>query len=114
MLYIFKSKASGDVIMLDTNGKEILNLLGKDPEERKGIFTIEQLPTAISVLKMAIQTDHSKPIDEVEGEEDNTDDQETEPKTKPSERIKLYQRAFPLLEMMERSLIKQVPVTWGV
>jgi len=40
--------------MFEENGKEILRLLGKNPDESKGIVTVEQLPGAIDALKSAI------------------------------------------------------------
>ncbi|MDW8337472.1 MAG: DUF1840 family protein, partial [Tepidimonas sp.] len=32
MLYRFKSKATGDVVMLEPNGRRVLEILGKDPD----------------------------------------------------------------------------------
>ena len=43
----FGSAASGDVMMFDENGKQLLRLLGKDPQAGRGIVTVEQLPGAI-------------------------------------------------------------------
>ena len=51
MLIIFKSPASGDVIMFEKNGKEMLSVLGKDPADAKGIVTVEQLPGAIAAVR---------------------------------------------------------------
>jgi len=31
MLYKFKSKATGDLIMLEPNGRQVLRLIGKEP-----------------------------------------------------------------------------------
>ena len=31
MLYKFKSKAAGDLIMLEPNGRRVLEIIGKDP-----------------------------------------------------------------------------------
>ena len=50
MLIVFKSPASGDVIMFEKNGKEMLGVLGKDPSDAKGIVTVEQLPGAIAAV----------------------------------------------------------------
>ena len=36
MLIIFKSAASGDVITLERNGKEMLTVLGRDREAHQG------------------------------------------------------------------------------
>ena len=48
MLYKFKSKATGDLILLEPQGRQFLSLIGKtiDP---KGIIEPEQMPEAISL-----------------------------------------------------------------
>ena len=46
--------------MFERNGKEILPLLGKDPEEARGIVTVEQLPAAIAALRTAIAADKAR------------------------------------------------------
>ena len=50
MLYRFKSKAAGDVVMLEPNGKQVLEILGKDPAH-PGIILPEQMPAAIQALR---------------------------------------------------------------
>jgi hypothetical protein len=104
MLTIFKSPACGDVIMFAQNGKEMLSVLGKYPEDAKGIVTLEQLPAAIAALKDAIETDKAKPVtQQVKSDGPLSDDD-----------VRFQARAIPLLEMLERSLKDKVPVTWGV
>ena len=104
MLTIFKSPACGDVIMFAQNGKEMLSVLGKHPEDAKGIVTLEQLPAAIAALKDAIETDKAKPVtQQVKSDGPLSDDD-----------VRFQARAVPLLEMLERSLKDKVPVTWGV
>ena len=106
MLIIFKSPASGDVIMFDKNGKEMLGVLGKDPQDAKGIVTVAQLPAAIAALKAAIEADKQQQkevADETEGEAKQT-----------AVGVSFFQRAVPLLELLVRSLKDEVPVTWGV
>jgi hypothetical protein len=106
MLIIFKSPASGDVIMFDKNGKEMLGVLGKDPQDAKGIVTVEQLPAAIAALKAAIEADKQRQKDAAD---------ETEGEAKPAAvGVSFFQRAVPLLELLVRSLKDEVPVTWGV
>lgn len=97
MLITLKSPASGDVIMLEASGKQILELLGKDSSATKGIITVEQLPGAIAALKHAVEADR---------------DTATEGNAEQS--IRLFQRAPPILELLERSLQDKTPVTWGV
>ena len=38
MLYKFKSKATGDLIMLQPNGKSVLEIIGKDAAAASGII----------------------------------------------------------------------------
>lgn len=106
MLVTFKSTASGDLFMFEKNGKELLTLLGKDPEAVHGVVTVNQLPAVITTLRAAIAADKARQaslaVDEKE-EESGVD-----------RKVCLFQRAVPLLEMLERSLAERQPVTWGV
>ncbi|CAG4882400.1 SSU ribosomal protein S5p (S2e) [Georgfuchsia toluolica] len=104
MLITFKSRASGDVIMLENNGEEMLSLFGKNPTDTKGIVTVEQLPGAISALKSATQADLATQREPANGDE----------QTETGNPVSLHQRTLPLLELLERSLKDNVPVTWGV
>ena len=107
MLIKFKSKASGDVIMLGENGKEMLRLLGKDADDSKGIFTADQLPAAVAALKQAIALDKARPgVSGIEKPMDTSSD--------ASDGVRLYQRALPVLELMERAMQEDAYVTWGV
>lgn len=106
MLIIFKSAASGDVITFEKNARQILEILGKDRNDGKGIVTVEQLPGAIAQLRQAIADDlatYMAPPDEVL--------QSTLPE---GECVRFHQRATPMLELLERSLAEKMPVTWGV
>lgn len=105
MLIIFKSAASGNMITLETNGKEMLDVLNKDPEAAQGIVTVEQLPDAIARVRQAIEDD----ITAQAGQPPGDDTEET-----PDGDISFHQRGLPLLELLERSLAEKAPVTWGV
>lgn len=107
MLIIFKSPASGDVIMFDKNGKEMLGVLGKDPQDPKGIITVEQLPAAIAALKAAIAEDKAN-------QKEAAEDPDNEAPPTMGTGVSFFQRAVPLLELLERSLKDKKPVTWGV
>lgn len=106
MLFTFKSATNADLIMHEKSGKEILALLGKSPEDARGIITIEQLPAAISTLHTAIAADKAR---------------QPEPESSLSESaagdeppVSLSQRAVPFVEMLERALKDSEPVVWGV
>ena len=45
MLYKFKSKATGDLIMLEPQGRQILSLIGKAPAP-KGILQVAEIGRA--------------------------------------------------------------------
>lgn len=106
MLIVFKSAASGDVILLGQDGKHLLSVLGKDPGDPKGILTVEQLPGAIAALKSASDLDKSTRAD--------GDDDQSEADAEHGGRVQLFQRNLPVIELLERSLNERVPFTWGV
>jgi hypothetical protein len=53
MLYTFKSKATANLIMLQANGKRMLEIIGKDPAAQ-GIVLPEQMPAALRALEAAL------------------------------------------------------------
>jgi len=102
MLITFKSKASGDVIMLGQNGKEMLGVLGKDADAGQGILTVAQLPGAIILLEQAMAADRARRW--APAETGRAADQG----------VRLSQRALPVLDLLQRSLKGDAAVTWGV
>ena len=98
MLYKFKSKAAGDLIMLEPNGRRVLQIIGKDPAP-KGIILAEEMPAAMAALESAIASE--------EAERKAAGD------TKPDS-ISLRQRATPLIDMMKRCEQAGKEITWGV
>jgi hypothetical protein len=99
MLYKFKSKASGDLIMLEANGRRVLEAIGKDAGP-KGIILPEQMPAAIAALEAAIALEESH-------------DQDA-PDTVPREGLGLRQRALPFIDMLQRNHKAGHEVVWGV
>ena len=53
MLYKFKSAATGDLIMLEPNGRRVLEIIGKDAGP-KGIILPEQMPAALAALAAVV------------------------------------------------------------
>ena len=49
MLYKFKSKVTGDLIMLEPDAKRMLKIMDRE-DQVKGIFLAEQIPQAIAAL----------------------------------------------------------------
>ena len=98
MLYKFKSKDAGDLIMLEPNGRRILEVIGKDAGP-KGIILPEQMLAAIKALQAAIALEES-------GDE--------EAGAVPGEGLGLRQRAMPFIDMLKRNHEAGHEVVWGV
>ena len=59
MLYKFKSKAAGDLILLEPQGKQFLQLIGKQVQA-KGIIEPEDMPAAVAALQAAIDAQEAE------------------------------------------------------
>lgn len=101
VIYKFKSKASGDVIMLGALGDRLLTLIGKEPAA-KGIIQLPDYPAAIAALQAAIT------------EEEREQAQANEEDTDAAPSLSLRQRAWPLIDMMQRCQAAEEPIVWGV
>ena len=99
MIYKFKSKASGDVIMLGPNGDQMLRILGREPTP-KGIIDVDQMAAAIDALREAVRQEAPP----------SQDDEEAE----GGKGVSLQQRLWPVIDLLERSLAAKEPVVWGV
>ena len=107
MLYKFKSKAAGDLIMLEPNGRRVLEIIGKDAGP-KGIILPEEMPGAMKALEAAIareEAEHKAMIDEAKARG------EVPPKF---DAISLRQRAVPFLDMLRRCSTAGKEIVWGV
>ena len=104
MLYKFKSKAAADVIMLEPNGRQILQIIGKNDADQliKGILLPEDMPAAIVALERAI-SQTSQPTEE---DEDGC--------TNAKDIITLRQRALPFIDMLHKCHVAGKEVVWGV
>lgn len=111
MVITFRSRATADVIMLGDNARQLLKLLGKDPDGKQGIVTVEQLPDAIVRLEQAIEADRER-ARAIERADPDRDEREDTP-TGMAAPVNLHQRGWPLLDLMQRSLAEKTPVTWG-
>ena len=108
MLVVFKSQAAGDVMMFGKNAKQMLKIVGKDPEAAQGVITVEQLPEAIARVKAAMDEDKRSRADRDSGEPEQVDASTGQPV------IHLAQRALPFLELLQYALQGEKPITWGV
>lgn len=107
MLYKFKSAAAGDLVMLQANGRQVLEIIGKEPSA-SGIILPEQMQVAITALQTAIE---QQEIDQKEVIAQALVRGDTPP-VFPA--IGLRKRAWPLMDMLQRCLREKAPITWGV
>ena len=99
MIYKFKSRASGDLIMLGPQGDQLLRLLGREPAVQ-GIIETAAMPAAMAALQAA-----------VDAEGQAGDSGADEPAAPP---VGLRQRLWPMIEMLRRCHAADEPVVWGV
>ena len=108
MLYRFKSRATGDLVMLEAAGRRVLELLGKDPSG-PGIITAAQMPEAVAALQDAVRAD------EAERERLARESQAREevlPEVADS--VTLRMRTAPFIEMLQHCMRENTEVVWGV
>lgn len=107
MLYCFKSKAAADVIMMADSAEAVLRLMGRDPSPQ-GILVSAELAGYIQKLEAGVADDEAqfqRAIDEAVAA------------GQPAPRrqgVTLRQRAWPLRDLMQRSLKEGADVVWGV
>ena len=107
MIYKFKSKAAGDVIMMGPSGDDVLRVIGKAPGTT-GIIEVAAMPAAIAAIEQAVAADEAARAQA--GKEAAADGT----KLGPRDGVTLRQRAWPLVEMMKRSIGEKADVVWGV
>jgi hypothetical protein len=105
MHYVFKSRADADLLMMQPVAEQLLRILGREPSPR-GILEAAAIPAAIDALQAAIAEEAAslKRTGAVEADEHDH----------PEQRVGLAQRAWPLLQMMKRSLAEKADIVWGV
>jgi len=107
MLVTFSSKAGADILMLAQHAKPLLTIIGKTDDKdllKRGVFMPEQLEKAIMRLEQAIAAEPRQNLE---------DDQDSNlPKDALTMPVGLRQRSFPLLDLLKRAQVQQVPVMW--
>jgi hypothetical protein len=111
MLYKFKSRNTGDIIMLQASGQQVLQIIGKAPDgnaAEKGIILPEQMPAAISALEAAaVQEDADRAAAMAEALANN------EP-VPHFAAVSLRQRVRPFIQMLQLCQKENDEVVWGV
>jgi hypothetical protein len=106
-LYRFKSRETGDLVMLQPAGQRVLEILGKDPSG-PGIILPEQMAAAVQALRDAVvqeEAEHKRLQEEAEANGEVLPEFEA---------VSLRLRCAPFIEMLQRCEQAQVEVVWGV
>lgn len=112
MLFKFKSKVAGDLIMLEPNGRRVLEIIGKD-SSMAGILLPAQIPAALSALASAIKEEGAAIEKAKRNLNANSSDADcAAPNT--SHVIPLRQRTLPFVELLKRCLKADAEIVWGV
>ena len=101
MAITFKTKACGDVTMLDANARHVLGIIGKEFGVR-GVITAAEARQAVALLRSAIAADAGAAPDE-----------DAEPEAARAY-VPLKTRVQPFVEMLERSGERGSDILWGV
>lgn len=110
MIYKFKSRETGDLIMLAPDAERILKLLGKGLKE-PGIITLAEIPRARTTLLAAAEAEKQQ-LAALKAEQELSEG--LEEGTQPHKAITLAQRLVPLLHMFDRCQAAEVDVIWTV
>ncbi len=110
MLYKFKSKVTGDLIMLEPNGRQVLTLIGKGDADAlvKGILQPADMPGAIAALEQAVAQDD-------DAQQQRQRDAQAAGAAQPrSDTVSLRQRVVPFIDMLRRCQKADKEIVWGV
>ncbi len=128
MIYKFKSKASGDILMMAPNGDALMRILGREPAAQ-GIIEPAAMAAAITAIELAVAADEaararSKTDARADAQTaaqaaalaaaqaDAEDNGEATPAR--GDGVGLRQRLWPMVDMLKRCAAANEPVVWGV
>jgi hypothetical protein len=97
MIYKFKCPATGDLLMLQPQGDEMLRLLGREPAAQ-GIIEPGAMPAALAALQAAMGAPRTTTANELDPD---------------APVVALRQRLWPMVEMLRRAQGAGKPVVWG-
>lgn len=95
MLVKFTSSSAGEIVMLPSVARHLLELMGKSWDER-GVITCEQIPEILARLQAAIDGEAAKKT----AATDDPDDADAAEQGGGAQ-VSLARRAFPLIELLQ-------------
>ena len=111
MLFKFKSKIEGDLIMLDLNARYVLQIIGKEAGPQ-GIIVAGEMAGAITALDKAIAAEETAiATTKKASAESATAVENTAPLADP---IPLRQRSLPFMKLLKACNSANTDIVWGV
>ncbi|MFP5462827.1 MAG: DUF1840 domain-containing protein [Gammaproteobacteria bacterium] len=113
MIYEFKCRATGTVVMTQKVAERILAIIGKEPGAQ-GIILPDRMPDAIRALEAAVEAEREaeRRAKESTAEAAREDDEEGEEKDRTPV-VSLGQRAWPFIQMLKDAAAAEREITWG-
>ncbi len=110
MIYEFKCRATGSVVMTQVVAEGLLEIISISPGT-KGIITVAKMPMAIEALESAVALEKGQIKAQANPESTTAKDSAGQD---PARAVTLAQRAFPFVEMIRAAHAAQKDITWGV
>lgn len=114
MIYEFKCRATGTVVMTQKVAERLLDIIGKAPGAQ-GIILPAQMPAAIEALQAAVDAEREAERRARERTREAAPDTE-EGEDEDEERtpvVSLGRRAWPFIEMLKEAAAAEREITWG-
>lgn len=113
MIYRFRSPATDELVMLGSNGDELLRILGRAPAA-SGIIEPAAMPAAIEALQAAAAACPAAQAGAGDQGHAGDEDGEGDADAAAARQVSLRQRVWPMVEMLRRAQAAGAPVVWGV
>ncbi len=101
MLVTFSSDAHADITLFGAEALQLIRMMGRT-DRVPGAVLADDVPAALAKLKQAL-----KNIQEPQGEDTSTDDNEDE-----DDKVPLATRAFALLQLLQAAADHKADVMW--
>ena len=111
MLFKFKSKIEGDLIMLEFHARQVLQIIGKEAGPQ-GIIVAGDMPSAIAALENAIATEEAALAAAKKAAAEHPSATENTPT--PADPIPLRQRSLPFMKLLKACSSANADIVWGV
>lgn len=111
----FKSKATGDLLMVTAHAEQVLQCIGKTAAE-PGILQVYQMDAALQTLRHLpdVSAEDEEAMAERMKDGNDSSVSETETTAPMSGSISLHKRAWPFTKMIEEAKAANADIVWGV